>query len=101
MGRKNIIIIIIAVIAVITGNCTALLLAFLFLVPVYYLLVLISSFACSFVSSAVGIKLGFFHSPSVFELLVHNDNKIYALIICVFVFCLSYYLARLVKERVE
>lgn len=101
MGRKNIIIIIIAVIAVITGNCAALLLALLFLVPVYYLLVLISSFACSFVSSAVGIKLGFFHSASVFELLVHNDNKIYALIICVFVFCLSYYLARLVEERVE
>lgn len=101
LRKKNINIMIIAAVAIITGNCTALLLIFLFLVPVYYLLVLISSFACSFVSSAVGIKLGFYHSPSVFELLIHNDNKIYALVICIFVFCLSYYLARLVKERVE
>lgn len=101
LGRKNMNIMIIAAIAIITGNYTVLLLAFLFLVPVYYLLVLISSFICSFVSSAVGIKLGFYRSPSIFELLIHNDNKIYALVICVFVFCLSYYLARLVKERVE
>lgn len=101
LGRKNINILLIAVVALITGNYTALLLSFLFLVPVYFLLGLISSFVCSFISSVIGIKLGFYHSPSVFELLVYNDSKIYALVICVFVFCLSYYLARLVKERVE
>lgn len=101
LGRKNMNIMIIAAVAIITGNYTVLLLAFLFLVPVYYLLVLISSFICSFVSSVVGIKLGFYYSPSVFELLIHNDNKIYSLFICIFVLCLSYYLARLVKEKFE
>lgn len=101
LGRKNINIIIIAVIAIITGNFTPLLLVFLFILPLYYLLVLISSFFCSFVSSVVGIKLGFYYSPSIFELLIHNDNKIYAFVICVFAFCISYYLARLVKEKVE
>lgn len=99
--KENKNLLIISLIAIITGNLTPLLLLFLFILPIFYFLSLISSFACGFISSVLSIKSGFYHSPSVFELLICNENKIYSLAVCVFAFCISYYLARLVKERVE
>jgi len=101
IGRKNINICLIAIISLLTGNYTALLLLFAFVYPVYYLLILIASFACSFTASAVSIKLGFFCAPSIFELFIHNSNRVYAVVVCVLVFSVSYYFASLVKEKLK
>ena len=99
IGRRNINICFIVLAACLTGNYTAILLLLLFVFPVYYLIALISSFACCFISSVIGIKFGFLCSPSVFELFIHNENKIYAVVVCVLVLCVSYYSASLVKEK--
>lgn len=101
IGRKNINICLIVLFSLLTGNYTALLLLFAFAYPVYYLLILIASFACSFVASAVSIRLGFICAPSIFELLIHNSNKVYAVVVCVLVFSVSYYFASLVKEKLK
>lgn len=101
LGGKNIKVCLAVLVAVFTGNYTVLLLLLVFQFPVHYLLSLIASFACSFVSYAVDLKLGFICSPSVFELLIHNTNRVYSVVVCIFVFCISYYAASLAKDKLK
>lgn len=99
--HKNLNCWLIVMISLLTGSPTALLLLLLFIHPVNYLLSLIAAFVCCFVSSAVGIKFGFLYAPSVFELLLQNENKIYSMVVCMLFFCISYYSARLVNEKLK
>jgi len=101
LGGKNIKICIAVLFAVLTGNYTVLLLFLAFLFPVHYLLSLIASFACSFVAAAMDLKFGFYCAPSAFELFIHNSNRIYSAVLCVFVFCISFYSASLAKEKLK
>lgn len=99
VGRKDIKICIITLISLLTGCLTPLLLLFFCVFPVCYLMSLLVSFASGLISSVIGIKFGFICSPSIFELFIHNSNRIYVLVVCVLVFCVSYYSACLVKEK--
>ncbi len=99
VGRKNFLICLIALISLFTGCLTPLLLLFVCVFPVCYLISLLASFASGLISFVIGIKFGFVCSPSIFELFIHNSNRIYSLVVCVLVFCVSYYFASLVKEK--
>lgn len=100
VGKDDKFLILTALISVITGNVSLILLSILLFYPLLYLITIVYCFVFAFLSSIVGLKIGFMCSPSLFELIFNNSNIIYSLLICLFVFCLSYYFARLVKEKI-
>lgn len=66
--------------------------------PLYFLFLIIS-FAGYFISSVLSVKAQFLVSPSLYEILLYSDNKIYIICFSVLFCAVSYYLSRLVKEK--
>lgn len=97
---KTEIIIIIAAI-VLTGNpFPGLVLLFINDKPAYFLSLCFVFFAC-FAAKLLDVGLIFYVSPSVYELLLHSTARVYHIALLVFAVSVSYFLSRLVTEKLK
>ena len=83
----------------ISGNPAPALILLIFLYPSFYFLALLMNF-CSFIVTAIfGIRGAFVASPSIFEMIYHSQNVVNVLAVGLLFCAISYFAARLVKER--
>lgn len=91
----------IALASILTGNVSIYLIALLLNFTPLYFLLLFFTFFCYFVANVVGIRSGFFCNGSIIELFIQKDNLVYILAIGIFITAVSYYVSRLVKEKLK
>ncbi len=88
-----------ALFSFLTGNLTPyLLMLFLLSTPDYFIFLLFHFFAF-FAANFAQIRSGFGVNASVFELFAYSNNYVYTLVVGIFLSAVSYYIARLVKEK--
>lgn len=97
--QRNITLCLIMATSFLTGNITPILVYLLFTQPINYLILML--FGCALNLSAVilNVKIGFVNNPSIFELLILNENKIYSFLVCLLVYCISLYVFFVVNKH--
>lgn len=84
-----------------SGNLTPFLLMLLFVFTPYYFIFLLFAFISYFIANTAILKGGFYVNGSFFELIVYRDNIVQILAVGAFLCAVSYYFARLAKERLK
>lgn len=91
----------ITVFAFLSGNLTPFLLMLLFVFTPYYFIFLLFAFISYFIANTAILQGGFYVNGSFFELIVYRDNIVQILAVGAFLCAVSYYFARLAKERLK
>lgn len=94
-------ILIITLFAVLTGNLNIYLLTLLLLYTPYYFVFLLFNFISYFLSDFLNVNSGFFYNGSLFELIIQKDNLVYILAVGMLLCAVSYYISRLVNEKLK
>lgn len=82
-----------------TGNITPILVYLLFTQPINYLILMLFGCVLNIAAVVLNVKIGFVNNPSIFELLILNENKIYSFFVCLLVYCVSLYVFFVVNKR--
>lgn len=90
-----------SILSIVCGNNALLLLFLFFYNPLIFIAFCLITGLCYFVSAIVDIRLGFVHSASIVEMLIHSNKMLYFLLIGIIYSVMMYYVIQIILSKFD